>query len=69
MDEPTTHLDTERRRELVNVLKNFAGGKRVIPQIIVVSHDRELTEAADTVYEVAISEKGSRITQAENAAI
>jgi len=68
MDEPTTHLDTERRRELVNVLKNFAGGKRIIPQVIVVSHDRELIEAADTVYEVSISEKGSRITVTEDTA-
>ncbi|MCS6784999.1 MAG: AAA family ATPase, partial [Candidatus Caldarchaeum sp.] len=42
MDEPTIHLDTERRGELVNVLKNFRGGGRLIPQVIVVSHDREL---------------------------
>lgn len=61
MDEPTIHLDPERRRELVEVLKNFRGGGRLIPQIIVVSHDRELEEAADQVYEVVLTDKGSVI--------
>ena len=53
MDEPTIHLDSERRRELVGLLKNFRGGSGMISQLIVVSHDRELEEAADVVYEVA----------------
>jgi len=63
MDEPTIHLDSERRRELVNLLKNFKGGGRLIPQIIIVSHDRELEEAADVIYEVIRSEGTSKIRQ------
>jgi len=52
MDEPTIHLDTDRRRELVNLLKNFRKGGHMISQLIIVSHDRELEEAANVVYEV-----------------
>ena len=63
MDEPTIHLDSERRRELVNLLKDFKGGVRLIPQVIIVSHDRELEEAADRVYEVVRSEGTSKIRQ------
>ena len=70
MDEPTIHLDSDRRRELVNLLKNFRGGSRMISQLIVVSHDRELEEAADVVYEV--SRKGGvskirRLTETEQS--
>lgn len=61
MDEPTIHLDAERRRELVEVLKNFRGGGRFISQIIVVSHDRKPEEAADQAYEVVLTDKGSVI--------
>ena len=52
LDEPTVHLDEERRRELVEVLRQ---GHRLlgISQMIVVTHDRELEEAADVVVEVA----------------
>ena len=53
MDEPTIHLDSDRRRQLVSLLKNFRKGSHMIAQLIVVSHDRELEEAADIVYEVA----------------
>ncbi len=53
LDEPTVHLDEQRRRELVSILKSaFAGGRSVVPQIIIVTHDRELEDAADVVYEV-----------------
>ncbi|MCS7142688.1 MAG: AAA family ATPase [Aigarchaeota archaeon] len=61
MDEPTVYLDSERRRELSELLKNFRGGGRLIPQVIVVSHDRELEDSADQVYEVVLSESGSVI--------
>ena len=52
LDEPTVHLDEERRRELVEVLRQ--GHKLLgVSQMIVVTHDRELEEAADVVVEVA----------------
>ncbi|MEM3742219.1 MAG: hypothetical protein QXU28_03980, partial [Nitrososphaerota archaeon] len=63
MDEPTIHLDSERRKELVNMLKNFKEGTRMIAQLIIVSHDRELEEAADQIYEVIRSGGVSKIKQ------
>ncbi len=49
LDEPTIHLDTERRRKLIEIIKSFRGG-HIIPQLVVVTHDREVVNAADTVY-------------------
>ncbi len=48
LDEPTIHLDAQRRKELVDVIKRLA----TIPQTIVVTHDKEFEEAADTIIEV-----------------
>ena len=67
MDEPTIHLDSNRRRELVSLLKNFRKGSRMISQLIVVSHDRELEEAADVVYEVAREDGVSKIKKLAEA--
>ncbi len=58
LDEPTNNLDEERRKVLVNILKIFKGGER-IPQLIVVSHDRDVIEAADMVFEVTKGPQGS----------
>ena len=53
LDEPTTHLDEERRRELVEVLRRFFKEEpRVLPQLILVTHEREVEDAADAVYYV-----------------
>lgn len=46
MDEPTPFLDEERRRKLVDITLNYL---RRIPQVILVSHDEELKDAADKV--------------------
>lgn len=46
LDEPTPFLDEERRRKLVEITANYL---RRIPQVIVVSHDDELKDAADRV--------------------
>ena len=54
MDEPTTHLDEERRKELVDAMKNFKKESQIIPQIIVVTHHNELEDIADTLFEVNI---------------
>lgn len=57
MDEPTIHLDEERRKELVNVLNSFfREGGRIIPQIIVITHHPEIEDVADMLYHV--SKKG-----------
>jgi len=49
LDEPTANLDVDRRRELVRALRELADE---VPQVIVVTHDSEVAEAADQVYRV-----------------
>jgi exonuclease SbcC len=54
LDEPTTHLDENRRKELVTVLENL----RRVPQLIIVDHHPELLEAADTRFHVSLNYNG-----------
>ena len=54
LDEPTTHLDENRRKELVTVLENL----RRVPQLIIVDHHPELLEAADTRFRVSLTPNG-----------
>lgn len=54
LDEPTTHLDTNRRIELVTVLENL----RRVPQLIIVDHHPELFEAADTRFRISLTPEG-----------
>ena len=61
MDEPTTHLDPERRRELIRLLMNFRGERGLIPQAIIVTHDPEVEQAADQVYHVTLKEGYSHV--------
>ncbi len=48
LDEPTIHLDSFRRQELISVLRSMS----VIPQMLIVTHDTELENAADTLIRV-----------------
>lgn len=48
LDEPTIHLDSFRRKELINVLRSMS----IIPQMIIVTHDSELETAADTLIKI-----------------
>ena len=53
MDEPTTHLDEQRRKELVNILSSFfREGGRIIPQMLIITHHPEIEDVADIVYTV-----------------
>lgn len=56
LDEPTIHLDSFRRQELITVLRSM----NVIPQMLIVTHDSELENAADTLIRV---EKEDGISQ------
>ena len=58
LDEPTIHLDSFRRQELINILHSIS----VIPQMLIVTHDFELESAADTVIKV---EKENGISKVE----
>lgn len=48
LDEPTIHLDSYRRNELIGLLMNMS----IIPQMIIVTHDTELENAADNIIKI-----------------
>ena len=48
LDEPTIHLDNSRRHELINLLKDMS----VLPQMIIVTHEPQLENAADNLIKV-----------------
>lgn len=57
LDEPTIHLDTYRRAELIDILKRMS----IIPQMIIVTHDGDLEEAAENIIKVEKVEGISRV--------
>ena len=48
LDEPTIHLDSSRRHELINLLKDMS----LLPQMIIVTHEAQLENAADNLIKV-----------------
>ena len=58
LDEPTIHLDAYRRQELIELLKRMS----IIPQMIIVTHDPDLEEAADHILRVKKEEGKSTIS-------
>ena len=58
LDEPTIHLDSYRRQELINVLRSMS----LIPQMIIVTHDEELETAANNIIKI---EKEDGISKVE----
>jgi exonuclease SbcC len=58
LDEPTIHLDAYRRQELIELLKRMS----IIPQMIIVTHDPDLEEAADHILRVTKEEGRSMIS-------
>jgi len=63
LDEPTTHLDEERRRSLVHLVTQFNSDEKrtSLNQIIVITHDREIFEDSE-VNAVFHFEKAADIT-------
>ena len=60
LDEPTVHLDEERRKELIDIIR-YGVGALGLTQLIIVSHDAEIVDAADHVVEVRRGAEGSRV--------
>ena len=58
LDEPTIHLDAYRRQELIELLKRMS----IIPQMIIVTHDPDLEEAADHILRVTKDEGRSVVS-------
>lgn len=66
LDEPTTHLDEERRRSLVRIITEaFRTGLGPLSQMIIITHDSEIFEDADvdSVYMFAMTAAGTSVTR------
>jgi DNA repair protein SbcC/Rad50 len=65
LDEPTTHLDQERRKSLVSVLSQaFESNIDAISQFIIITHDSEIFENSniDTIYDFKSTPEGTIVT-------
>ena len=65
LDEPTTHLDQERRKSLVNVLTQaFEANLDTISQFVIITHDSEIFENSnvDTIYSFESGHDGTKVT-------
>jgi exonuclease SbcC len=65
LDEPTTHLDEERRKSLVGILSNaFEANLAAISQFIIITHDSEIFENSnvDTIYNFEATPEGTKVT-------
>jgi len=59
LDEPTIHLDAYRRQELIDLLKRMS----IIPQMIIVTHDADLEDAADNIMKIEKEEGNSFLAE------
>lgn len=67
LDEPTTHLDEERRRSLVKVLSQISdtpNGSTGPLQFIIITHDAEIFEdsSVEKIYKFESSEDGTKVS-------
>jgi exonuclease SbcC len=66
LDEPTTHLDEERRKSLVRIITEaFRSGLGPLSQMILITHDSEIFENAevDSVYGFVMTNEGTRVSK------
>ena len=66
LDEPTTHLDSERRKSLVNVLSQLTNVKEdnSSMQFIIITHDAEIFEdsSVENIYKFEPSQNGTIVS-------
>lgn len=65
LDEPTTHLDQERRKSLVSVLSQaFESNIDAISQFIIITHDSDIFENSniDAIYDFKSTPEGTLVT-------
>ena len=70
LDEPTTHLDEERRKALVKIISEaFRGGAGPLSQLIIITHDADIFEDSeiDQIFRFAMTAEGSRVMQEAEA--
>jgi exonuclease SbcC len=66
LDEPTTHLDDERRKALVRIISEaFREGAGPLAQLLIITHDSDIFEDSevDQVFRFAMTADGSHITK------
>jgi len=66
LDEPTTHLDVERKKSLVGVLSQLSNisNSETPMQFLIITHDAEIFEdsTVERIYRFESSEQGSKVT-------
>jgi exonuclease SbcC len=65
LDEPTIHLDEERRKSLVKIISEaFRDGVGPLSQILIITHDAEIFEDSevDRIYRFVTSTNGSLVS-------
>jgi DNA repair protein SbcC/Rad50 len=65
LDEPTTHLDAERRKSILKIISEaFKDGDGPLSQIIIITHDTEIFEDSevDRIYRFTMSVDGSLVS-------
>ena len=66
LDEPTTHLDSERKKSLVGVLSqlsNISNQETNPMQFIIITHDAEIFEdsTVERIYKFESSDNGTKV--------
>ncbi len=64
MDEPTIYLDDERKTEFRDIIQNSQKelySEGIFPQMIVITHDKEMYDGADVAYEIMKNDGVSKI--------
>ena len=66
LDEPTTHLDAERKKSLVGVLSQLSNisNSEMPMQFIIITHDAEIFDdsTVEKIYKFESTEKGSKVS-------
>ena len=63
LDEPTVHLDEDRKASLVEIISRLGRMDSPLRQMIVITHDEEIFENAeiDAVFRFEASSEGTRV--------
>lgn len=64
LDEPTTHLDEERRRALVRIVSDaFREGAGPLAQLVIITHDADIFEDSevDAVFRFSMTTEGTKV--------
>jgi exonuclease SbcC len=66
LDEPTAHLDEDRRRDLVRIISEaFREGNGPLAQMIIITHDSEIFENSevDQIFRFTMTADGSHVAR------